>query len=322
MNHLDAVRLLGLDAPVRPEGEGYGQVVPEDFELLVRALPQGVIAGSVLLGGADVPVRSLEDFTRDTALRLADMREVLGSREQELWLPLHPRPRGMVTWGRTANDGVLLWDTTVADTADWTTVLTDTDFQFWLDLPFSASEFVARAVTGRAEGTPAFETYQEYESGTFWKVADDKRATAMALANRDIGAVEEIVTRVRSIGVPGVRQYAEELLGRAGESFGALPEDYLAVMREFPGGVVAGVRVFSVSARPGAPGLRRLDEDGLFLQWGEVGGRAFGWLTAEDDPEEWRVAYVEPDGSALTCLEDQTFATFLRRRLRGDNSLF
>ncbi|MEV7568734.1 hypothetical protein [Streptomyces tanashiensis] len=322
MNHLDVVRLLGLDAPVRPAGEGFGQIVPEDFELLVQALPQGVIAASVLLSGTDVPVRSLEGFTRDTALRIADMKEALESREQELWLPLHPRPRGLVPWGRTANDGVLLWDTTSADTADWTTVLTDTDFQFWLDLPFSASEFVARAVTGRAEGTPAFETYQEYEAGSFWKVADDKRATAMVLANRDIRAVEEIVTRVRSIGVPGVRQYAEELLGRAGESFGALPEDYLAIMREFPGGVIAGVRVFPASGGPGTPGLRRLDEDGLFLQWGEVGGRAFGWLTAKGAPEEWRVTYIEPDASALTCLEDQTFATFLRRRLRGDNSLF
>ncbi|WP_158689329.1 hypothetical protein [Streptomyces viridosporus] len=28
------------------------------------------------------------------------------------------------------------------------------------------------------------------------------------------------------------------------------------------------------------------------------------------------------DGPALAHLEDQTFATFLRRRLRGDNSLF
>ncbi|MEU0403735.1 hypothetical protein ABZ318_26590 [Streptomyces sp. NPDC006197] len=322
MSHLDVVRLLGLDAPVRPEGERYGQVVPEDFELLVRALPQGVIAGAVLLGGSDVPVRSLEDFTRDTALRVADMKAALESREQELWAPLHPRPHGMVPWGRTANDGVLLWDTTAADTADWTTVLTDTDFQFWLDLPFSASEFVARAVTGRAEGTPAFETYQEYESGTFWKVAEDKRATATVLANRGIGAVEEIVTRVRSIGVPGVRQYAEELLGRAAGSFGALPEDYLAVMREFPGGVVAGVRVFPVSAGPGTPGLRRPAEDGLFLQWGEAGGRALGWLTAKGAPEEWRVARVEPDGSALTCLEDRTFAAFLRRRLRGDDSPF
>ncbi|MFJ7955820.1 hypothetical protein ACIQ62_05950 [Streptomyces sp. NPDC096319] len=322
MNHLDVVRLLGVDTPVRPEGEGYGQVVPEDFELLVQAVPQGVIAASVLLGGTDVPVRSLEDFTRDTALRVADMREALEGREQELWLPLHPRPHGMVPWGRTANDGVLLWDTTSADTADWTTVLTDTDFQFWLDLPFSASEFVARAVAGRSEGTPAFETYQEYEAGTFWKVADDKRATAMVLANRDIAAVDEIVARVRSIGVPGVRQYAQDLLGRAGESFGALPEDYLAIMREFPGGVVAGVRVFPASGGPGTPVLRRLDEDGLFLQWGEVGGRAFGWLTSKGAPEEWRVAYIEPDASALTCLEDQTFATFLRRRLRGDNSLF
>ncbi|ROQ26879.1 hypothetical protein EDD98_6528 [Streptomyces sp. PanSC19] len=321
MSHLDVVRLLGVDAPARPEGEGYGRIVPEDFELLVRALPQGVIAASVLLGGADVPVRSLEDFTRDTALRIADMREALESREQELWAPLHPRPHGMVPWGRTADDGVLLWDTAAADTADWTTVLTDTDFQFWLDLPFSASEFVARALRGRAEGTPAFETYQEYESGTFWKVAEDKRARAAVLANRDVGAVEEIVTRLRSIGVPGVRAYAEELLDRAAGAYGALPEDYLAVMREFPGGVVAGVRVFPASAEPGAPALRRPDEDGPFLQWGEVGGRAFGWLTAEGAPEEWRVAHVEPDGSALTRLEDQTFATFLRRRLRGDDSL-
>ncbi|WP_329286195.1 hypothetical protein [Streptomyces sp. NBC_00691] len=317
MSHLDVLRLLGLDAPVRPEGEGYGQIVPEGFEWLVQALPQGVIASPVLLGGTDVPVRLLEDFTRDTAPRVADMKETLESREQEIWLPLHPRPGGMVPWGRTANDGVLLWDTTSTDTADWTTVLTDTDFQFWLDLPFSASEFVARALAGRGEGTPAFETYQEYEAGTFWTVAEDKRATATVLAYRDIGAVEEIVTRVRSIGVPGVRQYAEELLGRAGESFGALPEDYLAIMREFPGGVVAGVRVFPVVAS-----LRRPDEDGLFLQWGEAGGRAFGWRTAEGAPEEWRVACTEPDASALTCLEDRTFATFLRRRLRGDHSTF
>ncbi|WP_351228636.1 hypothetical protein [Streptomyces sp. NPDC002133] len=213
---------------------------------------------------------------------------------------------------------MLLWDTSAPDTADWTTVLTDADFQLWLDLPFSASEFVARALLGRPEGIPAFETYEEYESGSWWKVADDKRATATVLANRDIGAVEEIVTKVRSIGVPGVRQYAEELLDPAvKESFGALPEDYLAVMREFPGGVIAGAGVFPV-----ASGLRWLDEGRGFLQWGEVEGKAFGWLTIKSDPQDWRVAYIEPDGTALTHLEDQNFASFLRRRLRGNNSLF
>ncbi|MFD7256816.1 hypothetical protein [Streptomyces sp. NPDC059874] len=58
------------------------------------------------------------------------------------------------------------------------------------------------------------------------------------------------------------------------------------------------------------------------MQWGEVEGKAFGWLTMKSDPEAWRVACIEPDGTALTHLEDQTFATFLRRRLRGNNSVF
>ncbi|MEU0448009.1 hypothetical protein [Streptomyces tendae] len=66
-------------------------------------------------------------------------------------------------------------------------------------------------------------------------------------------------------------------------------------MREFPGGVIAGMRVFPVAeaARP--------TEDPVFLQWGELEGRAFGWLAH---------------------LTEQTFASFLRRRLRGDDSLF
>lgn len=38
--------------------------------------------------------------------------------------------------------------------------------------------------------------------------------------------------------------------------------------------------------------------------------------------QAWRVAYTEPDGTSLTHPEDQTFASFPRRRLRGDNSLF
>jgi hypothetical protein len=318
MNHLDVVRLLGLDAPVR-QGDGYGQVVPEDFELLVHAVPEGVIAGSVLLGRSDVPVRSLEEFTQDAALRIGDMETALRTREQQLWLPLYPQSHGMVPWGRTANDGVLLWDTSAPDTADWTIVLTDSDFQLWLDLPFSASEFVARAISGRPQGTPAFETPEEYMSGSWWSISDDKRTTAMALADPDIGAVEEIVTKMQSMGAPGVRQYAEELLDQSAvnESLGELPADYLAVMREFPGGVIAGVQVFPV-----ASGLRWLDEGRGFLQWGEVEGKAFGWLTIKSDPEDWRVAYIEPDASALTHLEDQTFATFLQRRLRGNNSLF
>ncbi|MFJ6699991.1 hypothetical protein ACIQM4_28615 [Streptomyces sp. NPDC091272] len=47
-----------------------------------------------------------------------------------------------------------------------------------------------------------------------------------------------------------------------------------------------------------------------------------GWLTTQEDPRDWRIAYLEPDGSALTCLEDLSFAAFLQRRLRGNNSLF
>lgn len=117
--------------------------------------------------------------------------------------------------------------------------------------------------------------------------------------------------------MPVVRQYAEELLDRAvNESSIPLPEDYLAIMREFPGGVVAGVRVFPVAR------AAWLTEDRLFLQWGEVEGRAIGSLALKDDPQDWRVACIEPDGTALTHLEDQTFATFLRRRLKGNNSLF
>ncbi|MFI2371701.1 hypothetical protein [Streptomyces sp. NPDC018833] len=320
MNHLDVVRLLGLDAPTRP-ADGYGRVVPEDFEFLVQAVPAGVFAGSVLLERPDgLPVRSLEEFTRPTSLRIGDMELSLRSRDQRLWLPLYPEPGGMVPWGRTATDGVLLWDTTAADTADWTTVVTDDDFQLWLDLPFPASELVARALLGRSEGIPAFETIEEYESGSFWKVADDMRATATVLSNPDIGAVEELVARIRNIGVPGVRQYAQELADRAvenaRESSIVFPEDYLTVMREFPGGVIAGMRVFPVAR------VAWLTEDPVFLQWGEWEGRAFGWLALTSDPQDWRVGYVEPGGTSLTHLEDQTFASFLRRRLRGDNSLF
>ncbi|MGW0777607.1 hypothetical protein ACWD01_29060 [Streptomyces sp. NPDC002835] len=272
-------------------------------------------------------MRSLEEFTEDSAPRIAAMEGSLRTREQSLPLPFFPQPGGMVPWGRTARNGVLMWDTTAPDTANWTTVLTESDFQVWVELPFCASDFITQTILGRAEGVPAFETHEQFESGTFWNVYDDIRDTAMVLAKPDIGAVEHILTMVRSVGVPGIQPYAEELLDRAvSESFDKLPEDYLAVMKEFPGGVVAGVRVFPV-ARAGAasqagPALRWLSEDRLFLQWGEVEGRAAGWLTANGGPQDWRVAYIEPDGSALTCLEDQTFSMFLQRRLRGDNSLF
>ncbi|MFG2757638.1 hypothetical protein [Streptomyces wuyuanensis] len=320
MNLHDVVRLLGLTAPTCAEGEASGQVVPGDFELLLRAVPAGVVAGSVILNRADVPVRSVKDFAAEAELRLGDMREALTSREQALPASLHPEPGGLVPWGRTARDGVLLWDTAAPDTEDWTTILADKDFQLWLDLPFSASEFVARTLMAREEGTPAFESFEEYESGSFWKVADDMRATAMAMANRDVRAVDELVTRLRALGVPGVREYAQERVARAleaaRESSLAYPEEYLAVMREFPGGVIAGMEVFPVDR------VGWLTEDPVFLQWGELEGRAFGWLALGGDPAEWRVAYVEPGGTSLTHLHDQTFASFLRRRLRGDNSLF
>ncbi|MFD6885197.1 hypothetical protein [Streptomyces sp. NPDC059957] len=277
MNHLDVVRLLGLAAPGRPEGEGYGQFVPEDFELLLTALPKGVIAASVKLTRCELPVRSR----------------------------------------RTTDDGVLLWDTTAPDTADWTTVLADADFQIWFELPFTTSEFIAQEIAGRAEGTPVFETGAEYMTGSWHRLAEDKRATARALADRDIGALDEVLVKVRSLGIPGIRQYARELVDRARDgSPAALPEDYLAIMREFPGGIIAGARVFPV-AEVAWPA-----EDRPFLQWGEVEGRAIGWLTTKSDPEDWRIAYAAPGGSSLTHLEEQTFATLLRRRLHGNNSLF
>ncbi|MFF5636875.1 hypothetical protein [Streptomyces sp. NPDC012825] len=139
MNRLDVVRALGIAAPPRPEGTGYGQVVPEDFELLVAAVPEGAFAGAVLLERpAELPVRSLDAFTRATASRVEDMARALLGRERGPPLPLHPEPGGMVPWGRTSTDGVPLWDTTAPDPADWTTVVTDKDFQSWIDLPFSA----------------------------------------------------------------------------------------------------------------------------------------------------------------------------------------
>lgn len=331
MRHHDVVRLLGLEPPaLRPESSGHGQVVPEDFELLVQTVQKGVIAGSVVLVRPHVPVRSPAEFTEDSAPRIAAMEDSLRTREQSLPLRFFPQPGGMVPWGRTDRDGVLMWDTTDPDTANWTTVLTESDFQVWVELPFSASDFIAHAILGRPEGVPVFETHEQYESGTFWNVYEEIRDTATTLAKPDIGPVEHILTMVRSIGVPGIRPYAEELLDRAvRQSFDTLPEDYLAVMKEFPGGVIAGVRVFPAvrAGTDGAlsqagPALRWLSEDRLFLQWGEVEGRAAGWLTADGDPQDWRVAHIEPDGFALTCLEDQTFSTFLQRRLRGDNSLF
>lgn len=331
MHHLDVVRLLGLDPPAPPpEGSGHGQVIPEDFELLVQTVQKGVIAGSVVPVRPHVPVRSLEEFTKEAAPRITAMEESLRTREQTLPLSFFPQPGGMVPWGRTARDGVLMWDTTDPDTANWSTVVTESDFQVWVQLPFSASEFIKRAILGRAEGAPVFETHEQFESDTYWNVYDDLRDTATTLAKRDIGAVEHVVTMVQSIGVPGIQKHAEELLDRAvSESFATLPEDYLAVMKEFPGGIIAGVRVFPVAraradgaAGQAAPALRWMNEDRLFLQWGEVEGRAAGWLTAKGGPEGWRVSYIEPDGSALTCLEDETFVTFLQRRLRDNNSLF
>ncbi|MFJ7269520.1 hypothetical protein ACIQV3_23225 [Streptomyces sp. NPDC099050] len=317
MNHLDVLRLLGSPTPEPPAGDGYGQVVPEDFELLVNALPRGVIAGSARLTHSELPVRSLTEFASDAALRLGDIRYYLRSREQKLPQSLFPEPGGLVPWGSTADDGVLLWDTTAPGTAEWTTVLTDSDFQFWLELPFTTSEFIAREVTGRAEGTPAFETDAQYRAGSWHRLKDAKRATARALADRDIAALDEVLVKLRSLGVPGIRQYARELVDRArNESPTALPEDYLAIMSEFPGGIIAGARVFPVA------GTIWLDEERQFLQWGEVEGRLIGWLTMKSDPQDWRIAYIEPDGSSLTHLEEQTFATFLRRRLHGNNSLF
>ncbi|MFP8882700.1 hypothetical protein [Streptomyces mangrovi] len=338
MNHLDVIRLLGLDVslPFQESISEKQSTIPEDFELLVRAMPKGVIAGSLVLSHPRVPVNSLEEFTEDSAPRIASMKASLENRDQELPLPFFPSPGGLVPWGRTTRDGVLLWDTTDPNTANWTTVVTESDFQVWLDLPFSATEFIVRAILERPEEVPAFETHEEYESGTFWNVYEDIRETAKKLANKKIEAIEEVVANVQSVGVPGIGKYAEGLLNQAlSGPFGALPDDYLAVMKEFPGGVIAGVRVFPVArdgsraadcadgvADPAAPVLRWLDQDRMFLQWGEVEGRAAGWLTGKNSPQDWRVTYIEPDGSALTCLEDQTFATFLRRRLRGNNSLF
>ncbi|MCX5403578.1 hypothetical protein OHA37_06735 [Streptomyces sp. NBC_00335] len=317
MNHLDVFRLLDVVAPGRPGSDGYGQVVPEDFELLLNALPKGLIAASVKLTRSELPVRSLAEFTASAALRLEDMRYYLRSREQKLPQSLFPEPGGLVPWGRTADDGVLLWDTAAPDTADWTTVLADSDFQLWPELPFPTSEFIAREITGRADGTPAFETDAEYRAGSWHRLADAKRETAKALADRDITALDEILVKLRSLGVPGVRQYARELVEQARHEWPtALPEDYLAIMREFPGGIIAGARVFPVA------GATWLDEDRQFLQWGEVEGRLIGWLTMKSDPQDWRIASIEPDGSSLTHLEDHTFATFLRRRLHGNNSLF
>ncbi|CAL9549685.1 hypothetical protein SUDANB21_04415 [Streptomyces sp. enrichment culture] len=74
------------------------------------------------------------------------------------------------------------------------------------------------------------------------------------------------------------------------------PEDYLTVMRKFPGGVIAGMRVFPVVR------AAWLAEDPVFLQGGELEGKAFGWLALTSDPQEWRVAYIEPGGTSLTHL--------------------
>ncbi|MEV6327673.1 hypothetical protein [Streptomyces sp. NPDC051909] len=333
MNHRDVVRLLGRE--VRdPDDGGAGGVgraggaggagggpVPVDHERLLRAVGPGFLAGCVrLTRPAALPVRSAEAFRAAEADRMGNLEEELRGRGED-------PPAALLPWARTARDGLLLWDTADPDPARWTTVLTDGAFRLWLAFPFAASEFVARSLLARAADEPAFETFEEYEaygSGSFWRVADAMRETATLRADPGLDPAEALLTEVRALGLPAVRAYAEELLGRSREAGrGELPADFRAVMREFPGGVVAGVRVYPVAADgPGAPVLRRWPDDTRrFLQWGEADGRPLGWLTdGAGDPARWRLASAAADGAEPEPLPDPGFAAFLLRRLRGGDT--
>ncbi|GHH56019.1 hypothetical protein [Streptomyces candidus] len=342
MNPTDVVQLMGLctdieESEPRHNATEDGRVIPRDFSSLSRLVPPGVIAGSIILSRPHLPVRSLQEFVdsadTDASSRIASMKDSLLFRAQSIPLPFFPAPGGMVPWGRTTRDGVLLWDTTAPDSADWTTVLTDSDFQVWVDLPLTTSPLIWTVLSGGSGSTPAFETFEDFEQGTFWEVYEKTRETAFTLADQEIGSTAEVLERVRSIGVPGLHGYADKQFKFAtGDCVAEFPEDYTAIMKEFAGGVIAGVHVFppsrSLATRTNDLGggmsemLKALGKDTSFMQWGEVDGRAMGWLTTHEDPTGWCVAYLKADGSALTCLEDQTFATFLQRRLRGNNSLF
>ncbi|MFE5735130.1 hypothetical protein ACFQ7A_29985 [Streptomyces sp. NPDC056528] len=89
MNRLDVVCAPGLAAPPRPEGLFAGAVLPER--------------------PAELPVRSLDGFTRATASRVEDMARALLGREQSPPLPLHPGLAGKA-FGRPAlTDGPRDW---------------------------------------------------------------------------------------------------------------------------------------------------------------------------------------------------------------------
>jgi hypothetical protein len=146
-----------------------GLALPDDFKELLRIIPVGKYAGTVL-----VQPPTSRGHVGDLVYLFQELFISLGSlKGRKKLYPVFPDLPGLLPWATSYRDNVgeVFWLADRGDPNKWPVVLVDTAFQRWEQYDVGAVEFLTALVKGElpsdiipsVAGLPRYETYQNLE---------------------------------------------------------------------------------------------------------------------------------------------------------------
>ncbi|MFL6140576.1 MAG: hypothetical protein ACJ72N_01740 [Labedaea sp.] len=146
-----------------------GLALPDDFKELLRVIPAGKYAGTVL-----VQPPTSTGHVGDLAYLYREVLKTLRSPQgRSRKYAVYPELPGLLPWGKSfrAPAAYVFWLADQGDPNEWPVVLVDTAFTRWEQYDVGAVEFLIALVKGQlpsdiapsAEGSPRYKTYQDLE---------------------------------------------------------------------------------------------------------------------------------------------------------------
>lgn len=146
-----------------------GLTLPDDFKELLRVIPMGKYAGTVLVS-PPTATGHLGDLTYPYREHLKTLRSLKG---KEKLYPIYPELPGLLPWAKCRGQlaGHVYWLADRGDPNDWPVVLTNTALERWEQYDVGAVEFLTALVKGElpsdiirsVAGLPRYRTYQDLE---------------------------------------------------------------------------------------------------------------------------------------------------------------
>lgn len=326
-----------------------GLNLPVDYKEIVEVFPPGYFQGFVqVIRPGDIGA-SRDDFLGYYAHRLDDMRHWREDEPARFPMPIFPEPGGLLPWGRSIRSDLFFWVTSSEDPADWSVVIADQEFAWWIPYEGGVCDLLIEIVSGRFNARP-FEADLDLSDPSFQAIESLAKSPAtqstsnywVELSRGDgkphsrMADLVHILSATHGEGSTVDWTAAEDHLG-----FG-LPSDYKAFIETYGPGRFRDIAIASPHGsrgdlramidrtlarvlanprqQPGRHPPIHPEQDGM-IAWGETpDGWSCCWAPSDTNPERWGTVLLAPGGINCQYLPDLSFSAFLARYAGPDHA--